>query len=464
LKQEVPVEAVTPALAVALARRTGFTDKGESLLREALAARPADFWLNHSLGMRHTGQRLAEAEGYLRAALAVRPNSSESHFQLGWCVDKQGRLEEAVAYYRRALQLNPGLGMACNNLGWALKRQGKVEESAACYRRAIDLEPENATARVNLANVLFFQGKSDEAATILRRVVALKPGDASRHYQIAFVLHSHDRLEEAASYYRSFIEYEPNNPVSYAHLADVLLRQGKPEEAAACARKAVEIGPSTNPGKVVAYINLARAQLALGNYPEAERATRSAMTFVPASVHDPEIETTRRQALLGKRLSAILRGDEQPADALEAADFAGICKYQRRYLDAAKLYAGVFAAFPKLADDLRSAHLYHAACSAVLASQCAGNSATKLDDRERSRWRRQALEWLRADLQRRNGQQRHTAAMGEAPIGLQNWLNTSALAGVRDPAALAQLPDGERNEWDAFWGQVKSTLAKPADQ
>src|SRR6516164_4586354 len=58
------------------------------------------------------------------------------------------------------------------------------------------------------------------------------------------------------------------------------------------------------------------------------------------------------------------------------------------------LYAAAFAADPKLADDLKAGHRYRAACAAALAAAGQGEDAAKLDDKEKVRLRKQALDWL----------------------------------------------------------------------
>jgi hypothetical protein len=65
---------------------------------------------------------------------------------------------------------------------------------------------------------------------------------------------------------------------------------------------------------------------------------------------------------------------------------------------AARLYAEAFAADPKRADDVEARHRYNAARSAALSAAGQGKDADKLDAKERPRLRRQALDWLRADL------------------------------------------------------------------
>jgi hypothetical protein len=48
----------------------------------------------------------------------------------------------------------------------------------------------------------------------------------------------------------------------------------------------------------------------------------------------------------------------------------------------------------------------------------------------------------------------------EAVKMLQHWQADSDLAGIRDPEALAKLPEAERKEWQALWAEVDALIAK----
>jgi hypothetical protein len=91
-----------------------------------------------------------------------------------------------------------------------------------------------------------------------------------------------------------------------------------------------------------------------------------------------------------------------------------------------------------------------------LAAAGRGNDAVGLGDEARSGLRRQALTWLRADLRAwgqlvAGGTPQARAAAGRA---LARWRQGPDLAGVRDAAALAKLPEPERQAWRRFWDKV----------
>jgi serine/threonine-protein kinase len=124
-----------------------------------------------------------------------------------------------------------------------------------------------------------------------------------------------------------------------------------------------------------------------------------------------------------------------------------------------------FTAEPKRADDLNTQHRYNAACAAALAGCGQGKDAADLDDAERARWRRQALEWLRLDLawwgKALDGGKGQARAQVRA--WMQHWRSVGDFAGVRDNDALARLPAEERKEWERFWGEVDALIRRASE-
>jgi serine/threonine-protein kinase len=164
---------------------------------------------------------------------------------------------------------------------------------------------------------------------------------------------------------------------------------------------------------------------------------------------------------LEARLPALLRGTARPADAAERLALAQLCQHhKRRYAASARLYAEAFAEQPRLAADLQTAHRYNAACAAARAAAGQGQDADRLDDRDRCRLRRQALDWLRADLAAWAGVADKAPAQAGPAVrrALRHWQGDPDLAGLREAAALARLPAGERQACQKLWADVDALL------
>src|SRR5262249_48736087 len=105
---------------------------------------------------------------------------------------------------------------------------------------------------------------------------------------------------------------------------------------------------------------------------------------------------------------------------------------------------------------------YDAACAAARAGCGQGKDVDQLDDQERTRWRRQALAWLRHDLSWWGQKLDHGNAQttAQARQWMRRWQTDFHLAGVRARDALARLPDEERQQWERLWSDVDALLRR----
>jgi hypothetical protein len=165
---------------------------------------------------------------------------------------------------------------------------------------------------------------------------------------------------------------------------------------------------------------------------------------------------------LEAKLPAFFRGEFKPNDNKERLILIFVCRVKRLYTATARLCAEAFTADPRTADDLATGNRYHAACSAALAADGQGDDAAKLDAGERVRWRKQALDWLRADLAlwRKLLDTGKTEERKKAQQKLRAWQKDANLAVVRDQKALEKLPEEERRAWQKLWQDVDALLKR----
>jgi serine/threonine-protein kinase len=221
-----------------------------------------------------------------------------------------------------------------------------------------------------------------------------------------------------------------------------------------------------NKDNAEAHCNLGRALAAKGQFAEALTYLRRGHELGSKHPNWPGfyaqwVKECERLAELDGRIPAVLEGKDQPKDAAERVAFAQLCqRFRKHFAAAARFYGESFVAQPDLAENLASFHRYNAACAAALAGCGQGEDAAVLDQKERGRLRRQALDWLRADLEARRRlleKQPDKASLAVAQQ-MSDWLADADFAGVRGPEALAQLPEAERPAWQKLWADVAHTL------
>jgi tetratricopeptide (TPR) repeat protein/serine/threonine protein kinase len=502
----------------------GQSDQAITVFRKAIALNPDLAPAHNGLGLALSALgRLQEATVAFRTAVALSPADARPVFNLVNCLVKQHQLDEAIAVARQAVARQPNNATVQFGLATALREHGDLEEAAAAYRKAITLEPKNAVfhARLgytlhklgqlseavsnyqkaialqsdlflshydNLASALIYLGRLREAAATYRKAIALKPDSASAYFGLGNVLTKQELLADAAVAYRQAIALKPVLAPAHLCLGNTLMWRGLSAEAIAAFREAVHHDPQL----AEAHCNLGLDLLRQGAYTEAlaslkrghEIGSKKAGWFYPSAQWIKEAE---QFVALESRLPALLHGEGKPANAGESLCLAQMCQHPKHhYAASARFFSEAFAAQQRLAEDFTAGHRYHAACVATLAANGQGEDAAKLDDKERARLRKQALDWLRADLalwaqvldgaqtQARTGVQKYlqyrdyglvrpgppAPVWADAQKYLRHCQTDPGLAAMRDGAALAKLPEAERAACRKLWADVEQLLKK----
>jgi serine/threonine protein kinase/tetratricopeptide (TPR) repeat protein len=302
-----------------------------------------------------------------------------------------------------------------------------------------------------------------------RLAQAQHPGDFWLNFSLGNVLLEKEPVE-AAGFFRAAIAIRPGSTAAYHNLGDCLQRQQKLDEAVAAFQKAIDLDPKSAFGH--GYLGF--VLMNSGRFAEGLESFKTAIGFLKGN--DPfqaKYAAGRDQCAkmlkLEQRVLAVLAGKDA-ADAGELLQMAVACqKNFRRDAMAAQLYQRAFKAQPALAEDLGKQHRYNAACAAALAgtavasppsSDAKGSPKGVTTKEEKAALRRQARDWLQADLDICS--QELDARKLEAILSVETRLLGSqvdpAFHRVRGAQALADLPKAERDEWLKFWSAVDRVL------
>jgi serine/threonine protein kinase/tetratricopeptide (TPR) repeat protein len=479
--------------------KTGAAERAVTLLKKAQQHQPGDFWINYLLCFYLGRQKSPQTDQELRfaqAAVALRSDNAMAHNLLGFVLQKWGALDEAIAEYQRAITLEPKYTQAHDNLGNAWYGKGKLGEAIASYKRALASNPRYAYAHHNLGIALYDKGKVDEAIACYHKAIELDPRLAQAHNNLGLALKAKGDGEGAIACYKKAILIDAKLAPAHSNLGIALKGKGKVEEAIACFQRAIALDPrdpeyhtslghafvargkvneaiasyhraiALNRKVAQAHGGLGQALMQRGQLIEAQTSLRRCLALLPAR-HPARgfalqlLRQCQQQLDAEGKLKAYLAGKEVPADAREQVRMAVVAQrpVKRLYLTAARLYREAFARQPQLAE----AHRYNAACAAALAAGGKGQESGKLDDQERGRLRRQALDWLRADLKARSQQLGQATPEARPALlrALEHWPRDPDLEGVRDAYSLARLPAEERAAWHQLWSDVRQQLECP---
>jgi serine/threonine-protein kinase len=440
---------------------------------------------HHNLGFLLSDMgKPAEAETEYRKALAIEQNLAEdnpavtefrsmlanSHNSLGGLMWTTGKPAEAEAEFRKGLAIqqkladdNPAvidfrstLASSHNNLGAVLVNTGKRPEAEAEYHKGMAIQQKLvddnpavtwyrsrlANSHMNLGSLLVKEGKFAEA-------------DAESRKGLAIV--------------RKLADDHPESP-DYAHIQGGMLHNlaevdlGAKRFQEACERfreaivfqkKALAAYPRSPEYRQFLAMHLAYLSNAARGLGREDEATLAERELHDLTASDP------RFAGVDVRLAAVLKG-EAPKDNAERLALAQRAYDTQRYTTAARLWGGALEADPQLAADRQAQHRYNAACAAALAGCGKSTDDPPPDDASKVKLRRQALDWLKADLAAWSKILESGAPQaGRVVVStLTHWKEDTDLAGIRDDAALGKLPQEERAACIQLWGEVARLLTK----
>jgi tetratricopeptide (TPR) repeat protein len=458
------------ALARALAEQNDL-DRALTEARTAVTLEPKDVFAHLALGdiLDQRREWAGAIEAYHRAIEVNRTNKmkynlSAAHTHLGNAYKSAGRLPEAIDAHRTAITVNPNAALAHYNLGTALVAADRLDEALGALRRACSLDPGIANAHNNLCHVLTLRNRLDEAIEEGRRAIELDPTRPMFHSNLGRAFALTRRWEEALREYNVALGLDHKYVNARLMLAHTLLNMNQSDRALQEFKAALSLEPEN----ADAYLGLGRAllkegqfaparaltQRALGGFSEKHPRRNQAITQLAECNQLIELEARLPDVLAGK----VLKDERERLGLIE------VCELQHRHVAATRLYAGAFAAGVRPLTESNITRT-NAAHHAVLAAAGQGVDADQLDDTERARFRKLALEWLRTALDVWAQRLATDGPRARQPLRdmLTLWLTSRDLASVREPEAIKALPATEQDEFRKLWRDVAALLKKAGD-
>ena len=215
------------------------------LLRRARGVYPADFWINHQLGLYSLkSQRWDDAVRFLTAAQSIRPQSPGVHVNLGVALKGKGEREEAKSAYRRAIQLKPDYAMAYSNLGGTLRVDGELDKAVVALKEALRHKPKDANTFVLLGAALHQRWRLDESIAAYEEAVRIQPNHYWAWNHLGNPLRDNGQLDEAIAAFEKSIRIKSDLASPHFNLAETLWLKDDRAAAIATARKGLDMPQS----------------------------------------------------------------------------------------------------------------------------------------------------------------------------------------------------------------------------
>ncbi len=318
------------------------------------------------------------------------------------------------------------LGRAHLALGAALAESGDLPGAIADYSEAVRLGEGDAEARAtvhdSLGSARWLTGAPSAAIAAFRESIRVNPdGTLEGRYNLSVALAESGDVSGAIAALREAVQRQQPRQAGSFRLLRAIVMSPRPKDAVQALKRVRE--EARDDGTVRKAIEVTVSQF-------------------------------EQLSKLGVPIPRVFRlwpqGNDYPAH----------CYSLRLFAASAAIWAAGFAADPTLAQDMQAQKRYLAASAAALASAGQGIDQPPLDELARSRWRKQALDWLNADLAYWS-KEAETGVPQSAALArktLQNWRVDRDLASVRDESHLKRLPQDEQKAWQAFWASVAALL------
>ena len=142
---------------------------------------------------------MEEARARLSAALALRDDLPEAHFNFGHILHEMGQIDAAMSAYHKAIALRPTYAEALSNLGSLYNAVGKPDVAIELYHRAIAAKPDAPEPYSNLGNAMQAKTSSRRRFRCTTRLWRCGRTTPKPHSNLGVTYTLMGRYEEAAA-------------------------------------------------------------------------------------------------------------------------------------------------------------------------------------------------------------------------------------------------------------------------
>ena len=208
--------------------------------------------------------------------LTAHPKSVATLNVAGSYFADQSDFARARVLFRQALALDSHNVQSLTNLARLDAASGDTQAAEASLRAALSVDERNVPVRIGLADILVRRGAVADALHLLQADPRMPP-PAELQLAIAQLQLTHGDLQQANASFDSALASQPSR-ADLANQAGLMLLAGHQyDEALARFRKAVELAPQ----RAAYWVNMGRAQLALGQSAPARESFAKALVDKP---------------------------------------------------------------------------------------------------------------------------------------------------------------------------------------
>jgi Flp pilus assembly protein TadD len=234
--------------------------------------------------------KLQQARSHLEEAVALKPDDSRSHKELGFVLNQLQDLPHAKQQLELAIALGDSEPETQYTLATVLRGLGETEPAQrqfALYQKLKKAESDRkqAAGKAEQADQMLAAGDPVKAAALYREALASDPDEALLAYKLSVALEkTHDFAGEKSALDRA-IQLNPNLEEAQNQMGYLAIRSGDASQAENYFRAAIHASPSF----ITAWINLAATLASEAKWQEAKDALSHALKIDPENAKAHEL-------------------------------------------------------------------------------------------------------------------------------------------------------------------------------
>ena len=277
-----------------IARNNDWVDN-YTLFKTDLAKAPNDARLNFYLGDElietiyatetdtiKQKQIIAEGIPYLERAIAIYPQYSDAHTELGKAYFEIHSYDSATNHFISAMIMNPYQYITASNLYSAVINVKRYKDAIAAYKIATSINPEYAGAFYYLGACLLLTEQYDSAAYYFGKTLVADPKYPDGEMQLGVVYAQQNKFDLAEPHFIKAMEQNPKDVNAINNVGVAYLNTGKVPQAIEMFKKAV----AADPKYVEGYSKMGRAYFQLKQYQLTIESMNKALSIDPKDVKD----------------------------------------------------------------------------------------------------------------------------------------------------------------------------------
>jgi serine/threonine protein kinase/tetratricopeptide (TPR) repeat protein len=226
-----------------------------------------------------------KAIGYFKALIALYPDDSGTHVNLGRTYLQLGRVPEALAEYKEAIRIDPKFVLAYANVGFTyLYQMGDVSSALPECQKILELEPGNGWAQDCLGMSYFAKNELPQAQAAFEKAVAANPQGTLSRYRLAHTYRLQGNYQQALETLQQIQKVDPSETSAFYDMGVVYERMGdrqKARESFTRYRHEVATRSKRTLHEPGTQLDLAATSARLGETDHARQMLRKAMAKAP---------------------------------------------------------------------------------------------------------------------------------------------------------------------------------------